>query len=80
MEDRSKVYRETVAKLEEIAVILQSIPPSEWSAQQLIRFGKYFMVRGMMGGHKQAVKRQNGVIAKVRRAMGYAYPKDDRVF
>jgi hypothetical protein len=50
----------------------------EYVAQQLIRKASYIdsRVYGMQN-HKTAVKEQNKKIAKVRRAMGFSYPKND---
>jgi len=49
----------------------------ESHAVWLIRASAYLESRVEMQGHDSAVKAQNKVAAKVRRAMGYTYPRND---
>lgn len=44
------------------------------------RLSAYLTVCTLGGGHEQAVKRQNQVARKVRRAMGYTYADDAITF
>lgn len=44
------------------------------------RLGGYLEHRQMGGGHKGAVKASNKIVARVRKAMGYAYPRQDLNF
>jgi len=46
----------------------------------LARLAAYFEARSVDGyTHEHAVKRQNMVADRVRKALGYAYPKADRL-
>lgn len=60
---------------------------SSWLAQASIhaaRLMAYVETRYGMGcgdqGHQAAVKTSNRTVAKVRRALGFTYPKDDITF
>lgn len=46
-------------------------------AERLVRLGEYTETRLNLGGHEQAVGNQNRRATKVRKAMGYSYPKQD---
>lgn len=52
--------------------------------QRMARLRAYVDYRGGLGcgdhGHLDAVKGQNRLVAKIRRVMGFTYPRDDRSF
>jgi hypothetical protein len=50
---------------------------AESFAVWLIRASVYLEARHAMMGHDEAVKAQNRVAAKVRKALGFSYPKQD---
>lgn len=52
----------------------------EYYAIRLLRISSYLEARQDMVGHNQAVKLSNKTAEKVRRALGYTYPKQDIIW
>lgn len=52
----------------------------EFQAVKLLRLSEYIGARGEGQDHSEAVKEQNRTITKIRKALGYTYPKDDLNF
>lgn len=84
----SKLFEEVTSKpLSELPNLVEQYSASELSelskemerfSLNLIRIASYLDSRCYdMNDHDGAVKEQNKLIAKVRRAMGFSYPKQD---